>query len=73
MKNIIQEKNDIIEQLKNDFSLDLLEVVTHQVSSDGTQKFLFRLQKEYYKAIIYYISGMTDNFAIDIYNEIIRF
>ena len=29
--------------------------------------------KDYYKAIIYYISGMTDNFAIDIYNEIIRF
>ena len=30
-------------------------------------------EKEYYKAIIYYISGMTDNFAIDIYNEIVRF
>ena len=36
-------KKTFIEQLKNDFSLDLLEVVTHQVSSDGTQKFLFRL------------------------------
>ena len=30
-------------------------------------------EKDYYKAIIYYISGMTDNFAIDIYNEIIGF
>ena len=30
-------------------------------------------EKEYYKAIIYYISGMTDNFAIDMYNEIIGF
>lgn len=30
-------------------------------------------EKEYYKAIIYYISGMTDNFAIEMYNEIIRF
>ena len=30
-------------------------------------------EKEYYKAIIYYISGMTDNFAVDIYNEIIGF
>lgn len=29
--------------------------------------------KDYFKAIIYYISGMTDNFAIEIYNEIIRF
>ena len=30
-------------------------------------------EKEYYKAIIYYISGMTDNYAIDTYNKIIRF
>lgn len=29
-------------------------------------------EKEYYKAIIYYISGMTDNYAIDAYNRIIR-
>jgi len=30
-------------------------------------------EKEYYKSIIGYISGMTDNFAIDSYNEIIKF
>ena len=30
-------------------------------------------EKSYYKAIIYYISGMTDNFAIETYNEIIKF
>ena len=30
-------------------------------------------EKDYYKALIYYISGMTDNFAIDMYNEIVRF
>ena len=29
--------------------------------------------KDYYKCIFYYISGMTDNFAIEIYNEIISF
>ncbi len=29
--------------------------------------------KDYYKCILYYISGMTDNFAIDIYNDIIGF
>lgn len=29
-------------------------------------------EKEYSKAIIYYISGMTDKFAIDIYNKIIK-
>jgi len=30
-------------------------------------------EKDYYKGIIEFISGMTDNFAIDVYNEIIRF
>lgn len=30
-------------------------------------------EKDYYKAIIYFISGMTDNFAIEMYNEIISF
>ena len=30
-------------------------------------------KKDYYKAIIYFISGMTDNFAIEMYNEIIGF
>ena len=38
-------------------------------------KLVFNLnnEKEFYKAIIYFISGMTDNFAIEIYNEIIGF
>ena len=30
-------------------------------------------EKEYLKAIIYYISGMTDKFAVDTYNRIIGF
>lgn len=30
-------------------------------------------EKEFYQAIIYYISGMTDNYAIDTFNKIIRF
>lgn len=30
-------------------------------------------EKSYYKAIIYYISGMTDNYAINMYYKIIRF
>lgn len=30
-------------------------------------------EKEVYQAIIYYISGMTDNYAIDTYNKIIKF
>ena len=38
-------------------------------------KILFSIdnKRDFYKAIIYYISGMTDNFAIEIYNEIINF
>ena len=30
-------------------------------------------EKDFKKAIIYYISGMTDNFAIDMYNRIVKF
>ena len=38
-------------------------------------KILFDInnEKDYVQAIIYYISGMTDKYAIDIYNEIIHF
>ena len=38
-------------------------------------KVIFNIENpnDYYKCILYYISGMTDNFAIEIYNEIIRF
>lgn len=30
-------------------------------------------ERDFYKAIIYYISGMTDNFAIETYNKIVGF
>ena len=30
-------------------------------------------EKDYYKAIIDFIAGMTDNFAINVYEEIVRF
>ena len=38
-------------------------------------KVLFSIDNptDFYKSIIYFISGMTDNFAIEIYNEIIHF
>lgn len=38
-------------------------------------KVIFNIENpnDYYKCILYYISGMTDNFAIEIYNEIISF
>ena len=30
-------------------------------------------REDFYQSIIYYISGMTDNYAIDVYNKIIKF
>lgn len=36
-------KKTFIEELKHDFTLDSLELVVNQKSTDGTQKFLFRL------------------------------
>ena len=35
--------------------------------------FDFHNETDFYKCIIYYISGMTDKFAIEIYNDIIGF
>ena len=35
--------------------------------------FDLRLEKDFCQALIYYISGMTDNYAVDTYNKIIRF
>lgn len=40
MSNI---KKDVIEKLKSDFEIKLYEVVDHQKSVDGTEKFLFKL------------------------------
>lgn len=37
-------KKEVIEHLKQDFEIELYEVVDHQKSADGTEKFLFRLQ-----------------------------
>ena len=38
-------------------------------------KAIFNIDNEsdFYQAIIYYISGMTDNYALDIYNKIVKF
>ena len=59
--------NSFEEWLQNYWDLDRKEIFKNDVIISMNN------EKEYYKAIIYYISGMTDNFAIDIYNEIVRF
>ena len=45
----------------------------YQQKLKNTKIFDIKNKKDYYQAIIYFISGMTDNFAIDMYNEIIGF
>jgi len=61
--------NGFIEFMYNYFDFgnrDILHL-KNKVIFDITQK------SDFYKCILYYISGMTDNFAIEIYNEIIGF
>lgn len=41
--------------------------------SNSTDRFDINNLQDYCRAILYYISGMTDNFAINMYNEIIGF
>ena len=54
---------------------DWLERYTDSKNENYLNRTIFDITKErdYYKAIITYMSGMTDKFAIDTYNEIISF
>lgn len=47
----------------------------NRVENKFKNKIIFNLENtcDFYKCILYYISGMTDNFAIEVYNEIIGF
>ena len=47
--------------------------LTRKNNLKNEQLFNIENERQYLKAIIYYISGMTDNFAIDTYNKIIGF
>lgn len=49
--------------------------LTDRENTNLQNKVLFDInnEKDYFKAIIYYISGMTDNYAIECYNNIIGF
>ena len=53
----------------------LTEYISSENREELKNKILFDLKNptDFYEAIIYYISGMTDNFAIDMYNEIIEY
>lgn len=62
----------IISQFKD--WLDKYWCLNQRESGKLENKVLYNFsQKDYCKAVIEFIAGMTDNFAIDVYNEIVRF
>jgi len=58
---------DFEDWLKNYCNLD------RDIKNKNNIIFNIQDEKEYYKSIICYISGMTDNYAINMYNKIIGF
>ena len=64
-----EKQEKICPILVNDFNNWLKEYIS--LNSDYND--IKISEKEYIQAIIYYIAGMTDNYAIEMYNKIIRF
>lgn len=62
-------------ELVNDFESWIKNYWNKERDAKNKNKIVFNAnnEKEYYKAIILYISGMTDNYAIEMYNRIIKF
>lgn len=71
----LEEMRKIAPALIADFEIWLKNYWTLERYPVNKNSVLFNIEdeKDYYRAIIYYISGMTDNYAIDMYNKIIRF
>ena len=79
-QNTLNKLNDVSDIYPN-LCKGFINFITDYYDFDNREnlrlknKVLFSIdnEKDFYKAIIYYIYGMTDNFAIEIYNEIIHF
>ena len=71
----IQKMKDIHPEIFSKFEEWLSDYWQYARKEKNYNDILFDIENErdYCKAIIYYISGMTDNFAIDTYNKIIDF
>jgi len=71
----IQEMKKIYPEVFESFEKWLSNYWNLYRSEKNKNDMLFEIEneKDYCKAIIYYISGMTDNFAINTYNKIIGF
>ena len=55
--------------------LSFLFIFTFRTNTNLKNKIIYDYTnpQDYYKAIIDFIAGMTDNYAIDMYNEIVSF
>ena len=78
LKRYYDEKEHIKKiypEIVNEFE-DWLKMFWNKERNDScSNNIIFNIdnENELNQAIIYYISGMTDNYAIDIYNKIIKF
>ena len=71
-----QEKiQKICPDLINDFNCWISNYWNLERNDNNKNDIIFDVknEKDYCKAVICYISGMTDNYAIDMYNKIIKF
>lgn len=68
----LKEKNKIYPKLIDGF-MDWIIYYIKDGKENNKELYDITNKKEYAKAIIHYISGMTDKYAVDIYNEIISF
>ena len=73
--NKIKQEEKYYPKLMERFSQWLDNYIEKSERNGLKNKIIYNLnnEKDYLKAIITFISGMTDKFAIDTYNEIIRF
>lgn len=73
--NKISKMKKFYPDILNNFEEWLSKYWTYERKENSKNEVLFNIadEKDYTKAIIYYISGMTDNFVIEMYNKIIGF
>lgn len=69
----LEEKKHIYPRLIEGFIDWILIYLKGTEEGINTKLYNFEEKRDYAKAIIHYISGMTDKYAIDMYNEIISF
>ncbi|MBQ9298376.1 MAG: HD domain-containing protein [Clostridia bacterium] len=70
-----EKAEELYPELMKDFENFLNDYWNLERKINNKNDILFNMEneKDYYRAIIYYISGMTDNYAIKMFNKIIGF